>query len=74
MSTRRPDTSPSPELVRLVQEVYPLVAGRHRSRVASLALAHGLLTLYAQRMGHHDEDWPDMALRVMLEYEREGTP
>ncbi|MDF2751644.1 MAG: hypothetical protein K0S82_26 [Gaiellaceae bacterium] len=50
------------------------MAGRHRSRVASLALAHGLLTLYAQRMGHHDEDWPDMALRVMLEYEREGTP
>lgn len=58
------------DLVELVREVYPLIARRHVAPVTLLRAAHERLTWYALERGRDPEDWPDMALRVMLEYER----
>lgn len=74
---------PRPELVALVREVYPLVLYRRDARVPYLALAHARLLAWAQVRSRGRSrarrwfqmaptDWADMALRVMLEYERRG--
>jgi hypothetical protein len=62
---------PSPEIVAVARRVYPLVLMRRAAPVSVLALAHAELTEFARRTGRDPEEWPDMALRVMLEHERE---
>ena len=55
-----------------MRQVYPLVVNRRNAKVSLLSLAHRVLTAFAEQTGRHPEEWPDMALRVMLEYERSG--
>jgi len=56
--------------MRVVREVYPLVKVRHGAPVAILGLAHRRLRATARELGEDEYEWPDMALRLMLERER----
>lgn len=59
------------DLVELCKEVYPIVRYRHAAPKSMLRAAHERLTWFAMEHGLHEHDWPDMALRIMLEFRRE---
>lgn len=84
MPARRPRAARE-KLDEVVRQVYPLIVNRREARVPLLALAHAILLRWAQRRtpGGYSRayrwyrmtptDWADMALRLMLEYERGET-
>lgn len=77
--------TPRKELVELVAVLYPILLSRTDARVPILKYVHTQLLVWAwytpQNRGRSrarrwyrmdPQDWADMALRVMLEYERDG--
>ena len=64
-----------PSLQAVVAEVYPLIADRNKPRVPSLKRAYRRLRKFASESGiakEHlmdDEEWADMALRVMVTFD-----
>lgn len=59
-----------PEVQEIVQRVYPLLCDRTLPKVVALRVAHESLREAAAELGEHEEEWADLALRLMLEYER----